>query len=398
MGPEEEFLAKITKFVGKYELEAEYKDKELEKTKKKDQAYTTEDPEDPPLFRPFEQYSEDTEVEKTQKQEGIGYAEKVMSFLDDQAHTPQITTDIIDDPETASRGTNKGKQHTKTEPQILNTNPIENLLEDENKANKGETQDEITLSPNESIDAQVEESPMLGNKSSSMRSLLSSISRGRIRSASPDTKRKESGSIFGSLLRKGGRGSRSGSRQSSVERDSQYLGSEDEGRSASITSDIGSDVGSENSLVLKFKKLTKRKPPKVKTADFDELFARGMAKSAQLDSGNNKDPFKTNNIGAKISTLHHSKEKELTGDDRPKSPEQEFLAKITKFVDTEYKDKEFEKTKKKEQPYRQEKSVEGKQPLARKSIKNKENYDIAHNEIKKFPISPQKDIFTDKEQ
>merc|ERR1711892_215040 len=156
MGPEEEFLAKITKFVGKYELDKEYKDKELEKTKKKDQAYTTEDPDNPPLFRPFERYSEDTEVEKTQKQEGIGYAEKVMSFLDDQAHTPQITADIIDDPETASRGTNKCKQHTKREPQILNTNPIENLLDDENKANKGKTPDEFKLSPNESIDVQVE--------------------------------------------------------------------------------------------------------------------------------------------------------------------------------------------------------------------------------------------------
>merc|ERR1711915_760103 len=43
-------------------------------------------------------------------------------------------------------------------------------------------------------------------------------------------------------------------------------------------------MGSESSLVMKFKKLTKKKPPKVKSTDFDELFARGMARSAQFES------------------------------------------------------------------------------------------------------------------
>ena len=140
---------------------------------------------------------------------------------------------------------------------------------------------------------------------------------------SPDPNRKESGSMFGSLLRKGRKSSRSGSRQSSVERSSQDLGSDEEGRASSRASDVESDVGSENSLVMKLKKLTKRKPPKVQTADFDELFARGMAKSAQLESENNKDPFATR-----------------------------FREPVEKTVFTPFelysKDKEFEKTQKQE--------------------------------------------------
>ena len=175
------------------------------------------------------------------------------------------------------------------------------------------------------IPSSKDQSPTPGDKNSSKKKLMKSIT------GSPDPNRKESESLIGSLLRKGRKGSRSGSRQSSVERGSQDLGSEEERRESSRASDGGSDAGSENSLVMKIKKLTKRKP-KVQMADFDELFARGEARSAQLDSENNKDTFKTNNIDAKISTLHHYKEKELTGDHRPTSPEEEFLAKITKFV------------------------------------------------------------------
>merc|ERR1712055_630981 len=100
------------------------------------------------------------------------------------------------------------------------------------------------------------------------KNLLSSLTGGRMESKSPDPSRRNSGSLFGSLLRRGGKGSktgsRSGSRQSSVERSSQYLGSEDEGRSTSRVSDIGSDGGSESSMVMKLKKFTKKKPPKVK--------------------------------------------------------------------------------------------------------------------------------------
>lgn len=75
------------------------------------------------------------------------------------------------------------------------------------------------------------------------------------------------------------------------------LGSEtEEGRASSRTGSVEkdgalSDAGSENSLVLRLKKLTKKKP-KVEPEDFDELFARGLALSAQLESENNADPFK----------------------------------------------------------------------------------------------------------
>jgi len=101
-------------------------------------------------------------------------------------------------------------------------------------------------------------------------------------------------------LRKGRKGSRSGSRQSSRERSHDDIGSE-EGRTSSRTGSVDnegafSDAGSENSLVMRLKKL-RRKKPKVQPADFDELFARGLALSAQLESENNQDPFKTNEEG-----------------------------------------------------------------------------------------------------
>jgi len=54
--------------------------------------------------------------------------------------------------------------------------------------------------------------------------------------------------------------------------------------------DAASDAGSETSLVMKLKGMRKKKP-KVQPADFDELFARGLALSAQLESEQNKDPF-----------------------------------------------------------------------------------------------------------
>merc|ERR1712058_28424 len=110
--------------------------------------------------------------------------------------------------------------------------------------------------------------------------IFSSLSRGltRSRSKTPDTE-KESGSFFGSLLRKGKRGSRSASRQSSVDRDSQDIGSDLEGRLSRA-----SDAGSENSLVMKIKSLGRKEHHKVSTTDFDELFARGRAMSAMYDS------------------------------------------------------------------------------------------------------------------
>merc|ERR1719450_323120 len=201
----------------------------------------------------------------------------------------------------------------------------------ENKAHDEENKmsikpDKSKQTSNINITEQVEEAPISRSKSSSMKNLLSSITGGGMGSKSPDPSRRNSGSLFGSLLRKSGKGSRSGSRQSSVERGSQYLGSEDERRSTSRVSDIGSDGGSENSMVMKLKKLTKKKPPKVKTTDFDELFARGMAKSAQLDLETNKEKQICRNEN--ISRLEHqTKEKSP-----PISSEEKFLAKVTEFV------------------------------------------------------------------
>merc|ERR1711879_287817 len=100
----------------------------------------------------------------------------------------------------------------------------------------------------------------------------------RRRSHTPDTE-KENTSLFGSLLRKGKWGSRSASRQSSVDRESQDVGSDVEGRISRA-----SDAGSTDSLVMKIKKLGKKKQKKVSSTDFDELFARGRAMSAMNDS------------------------------------------------------------------------------------------------------------------
>ena len=52
--------------------------------------------------------------------------------------------------------------------------------------------------------------------------------------------------------------------------------------------DSASDVGSERSLVTKLKKLTKKRS-KVQAADFDALFARGMAMGAGLGSADGKE-------------------------------------------------------------------------------------------------------------
>jgi len=102
-------------------------------------------------------------------------------------------------------------------------------------------------------------------------------------------------SVFGSLLQRGRKKSRSrsrqGSRQSSGDRSSQDLGSEDEGSRRSLDfCDYNSDTGSERSLVTKLKKLTKKKS-QVQAADFDALFARGMAMSENLESDNGNEYF-----------------------------------------------------------------------------------------------------------
>merc|ERR1719270_549005 len=125
---------------------------------------------------------------------------------------------------------------------------------------------------------------------------LHAMTGGLIGSQSPTLSRREgsNSSIFGSLLRKGRKGSRSGSQQgsrdSSGDRGSD-TGDFEDGRGSSLRSDLGSDAGSTGSLVMRIKDKVRRKKPKVQPADFDELFARGLALSAQLESEQNKDPF-----------------------------------------------------------------------------------------------------------
>jgi len=148
-----------------------------------------------------------------------------------------------------------------------------------------------------------EPSPMITDPTSP-KAFLAAMT-GSFINKSPETGRKDQSSLslFGSLLRKGRKssrsGSKSGSRTSSAERGSQDLGSEDhEEGSVMRTSSRGSnydeeDARSDSSFAQRLgHRLKKKKPPKVNVADFDELFARGMAKSAQLESENNRDPFK----------------------------------------------------------------------------------------------------------
>jgi hypothetical protein len=57
------------------------------------------------------------------------------------------------------------------------------------------------------------------------------------------------------------------------------------------TEDARSESGSLVHRLGLTKKKNKVKPAKVQLADFDELFARGMARSAQLESEGNVNPF-----------------------------------------------------------------------------------------------------------
>jgi len=129
--------------------------------------------------------------------------------------------------------------------------------------------------------------PVVPNRSSSRepksKDFLSAMTGGLI---------EPSKSSIGSLLPKTRKSSQSrsrqSSRQSSKDRSSQDLGSEDEGSKRSVDYDSASEVFSESSLVTKLKKLTRRKQ-KVQAADFDELFARGMALSSQIGSEEGKE-------------------------------------------------------------------------------------------------------------
>jgi len=132
-------------------------------------------------------------------------------------------------------------------------------------------------------------SQSLNNENATPKAFLTAMTGGLIDPSKND--------LFGSLLRgrKSSRsGSRQSSRQSSGDRGSQDLWSDEEGRPSSRGSldpyDGTSDVMSDSSLVNKLKKLKRRKPKKVQPEDFDELFARGMAISAQKESESTQDP------------------------------------------------------------------------------------------------------------
>ena len=199
--------------------------------------------------------------------------------------------------------------------------------------NSIESNDEETPTVGSSKISSKEPSPFTGDN----RGFFSSLRRSVSRSKTPETeKEKESESFFGSLLRKGKRGSKSASRQSSVDRDSQELGSELEGRMSRA-----SDAGSENSLVMKLKKVAKKKPKQVSTTDFDELFARGMAMSSGVESEDNPDTaarerkrgVKDNGIGysEKVAAflVDQAKNTQITDDIRAESKQSKKTSTVS---------------------------------------------------------------------
>ena len=209
----------------------------------------------------------------------------------------------------------------------------------------------------------------------------------RSRSKTPDTE-KESGSLFGSLLRKGKWGSRSASRQSSVDRDSQDLGSDMEGRVSRA-----SDAGSTDSLVMKIKKLGKKKPKKVSTTDFDELFARGRAMSGLHDSDSDLDRRKEKKVQKKIQndeSIDYNEKVQAFLEDQAKSTEMKLKNQIEKAKP------KMENTKPKiEKRMIDSNAVKGNiiEPLQPPTPRKISTYSKPE-EIKLSPVIPKKDIFT----
>ena len=209
----------------------------------------------------------------------------------------------------------------------------------------------------------------------------------RSRSKTPDTE-KESGSLFGSLLRKGKWGSRSASRQSSVDRDSQDLGSDMEGRVSRA-----SDAGSTDSLVMKIKKLGKKKPKKVSTTDFDELFARGRAMSGLHDSDSDLDRRKEKKVKKNIQkdeSIDYNEKVQAFLEDQAKSTEMKLKNQMEKAKP------KIENTKPKIEKRMidsnavQENIIEPLQPPTPRKISTYSKPE----EIKLSPVIPKKDIFT----
>ena len=217
--------------------------------------------------------------------------------------------------------------------------------------------------------------------------IFSSLSRGltRSRSKTPDTE-KESGSFFGSLLRKGKRGSRSASRQSSVDRDSQDIGSDMEGRLSRA-----SDAGSENSLVMKIKSLGRKKQHKVSTTDFDELFARGRAMSAMYDSDTEVKDEKKISKSSKQERILQAQESI------------DYNEKVTAFLEDQVKREEKRKSRKDRQPKIEKRIVESN---IEEKIKDLEPTLIPERKISTYskpediklsPVTKKKDPFTGKQ-
>ena len=210
----------------------------------------------------------------------------------------------------------------------------------------------------------------------------------RSRSKTPDTE-KESGSLFGSLLRKGRKSSRSGSRQSSMDRESQELGSDIEGRISR-----GSDTGSQGSLVMKLKNMGKKKPQKVSETDFDELFARGRAMNAINDS--------ETNISDKKQVDSDDKKRKIFKDDSI-----DYNEKVQAFLEDQAKSAAKYRAKKEAERQIKEKQLKADFKLKEEVapappvdvppvIEKKMSTYAKPEEIKLSPTIPKRDIFTGK--
>jgi len=75
-------------------------------------------------FTPFEVYSQDKAFQQSQKEVGIGYAEKVMSYLDDQAHAPNLNITGGD-----TEGSHVSRGRKKHHPKAEKIDPVETKQE-----------------------------------------------------------------------------------------------------------------------------------------------------------------------------------------------------------------------------------------------------------------------------
>jgi len=154
-----------------------------------------------------------------------------------------------------------------------------------------------------------------------------------------------------------------------------------------------SDAGSTDSLVMKIKKMGKKKPKKVSTTDFDELFARGRAMSAMNDS----EP----SITEKTEKEHKKSRRTI-----PKDDSIDYNEKVQAFLEDQAKTTQQYKAKKEEVNLKRKESkiekriidtnvedklkdLEPETPIARKVS----SY-AKPEEIKLSPVIMKKDPFT----